>query len=194
MKIGPLRTSRIEIRDLFKAWLAISIAFAIIITGLSFTFYFLAAILISAITVGLGFLFHELAHKITAQHYGCFAEFRSFDTMLILAIIMSFFGFVLAAPGGVFIQGQVGIARNGRISAAGPLTNMVIAVIFLLLILLTPLKTIAFYGFIINSWLALFNMLPFGNFDGIKILRWNKTIYALMIIFAGALMFAQYYI
>jgi Zn-dependent protease len=41
----------------------------------------------------------------------------------------------------------------------------------------------------INSWLALFNLVPFGNFDGVKVLRWNRTLYIAMVITAFTLMF-----
>ena len=38
------------------------------------------------------------------------------------------------------------------------------------------------YGFKINVWLALFNMIPVWNFDGSKILKWNKYVYGIFII------------
>lgn len=188
IKLGFISSSRIEIRDVLKAWLAISLAFAILLRNeLPFAYSFL----IAASTVGIGFLLHELAHKLTAQHYGCYAEFRSFDTMLFLAIIMSFFGFIFAAPGAVFISGPVGKTRNGKISAAGPATNLVLVMLFLALSLLTTSKALLLifsYGFMINAWLALFNMIPFGNFDGIKIFRWNKVVYFVMAALAVAFM------
>jgi len=140
---------------------------------------------------------HELGHKIVAQRYGCFAEFRSFDQMLILAVLMSFFGFVFAAPGAVMINGPVGVRRNGKISAAGPVVNLILAIAFLWVLLMQPvgiLKVIAFYGFFINSWLALFNMLPFWNFDGKKVLRWNKKVYGIIVAVALGLMFLQNFI
>jgi len=33
------------------------------------------------------------------------------------------------------------------------------------------------YGYLINTWLALFNMIPVGILDGAKVLRWNKNVY-----------------
>lgn len=33
------------------------------------------------------------------------------------------------------------------------------------------------YGFLINTWLALFNMIPVGILDGAKVLKWNKNVY-----------------
>ncbi len=175
-----LHFSQEELKDLAKAWVAITAAFAIVLAGgmnsLIIKPYFL---IISGVAVGFGFLFHELGHKFVAQRYGCFAEFKSFDSMLVLAFIMSFFGFVFAAPGAVIIHGFVNIERNGKISVAGPLTNLIMALIFLSLSFFTTgfLQTISNYGFFINSFLALFNLIPFGNFDGIKIYRWNKTLW-----------------
>src|SRR3989344_3439619 len=108
-----ITTSKREILDISKAWIAITIAFAIVLKGGS---SFMEAVSIAAIAVGLGFLLHELGHKLVAQYYRCFAEFRSFDQMLILAVLMSFFGFVFAAPGAVMISGYVNKERNGKIS------------------------------------------------------------------------------
>ena len=194
--IGKINTSETEIKDLIKAWIAISIAFAIVMRGLlELNFY--ERFIIASVTVGTGFLLHELGHKIIAQRYGCFAEFRSFDQMLILAVIMSFFGFVFAAPGAVMISGPVGVRRNGKISAAGPIVNLVLALAFLSILLIPPtglIKVIAFYGFFINSWLALFNMIPVWNFDGVKVLRWDKTIYIIIVAIALAFMFLQNFI
>ncbi len=198
LKIGNISTSETEIKDLIKAWLAISLAFALILSDsiLSLDFYF--KFILSALTVGTGFLLHEVGHKIVAQRYGCFAEFRSFDSMLVLAIIMALFTpFVFAAPGAVMIEGKVNKRKNGIISAAGPMVNLALALIFLALIFLglpKLFKAIASYGFIINSWLALFNMLPFWQFDGHKILRWNKFAYAAIAGIAFIFVFGQNFV
>ena len=195
--IGRINTSETEIKDLIKAWIAISIAFAFVMKG-SVGLSFYQVFIVAAITVGTGFLLHELGHKIIAQKYGCFAEFRSFDQMLILALIMSYFmGIVFAAPGAVMISGPVGIRRNGKISAAGPSVNLVLALMFLSILMIPPtgiIKAIAFYGFFINSWLALFNLMPIGNFDGAKVLRWNKTVYAIMVAVAFGFLFLQNFV
>ena len=200
--IWKINTSETEIKDLLKAWIAISIAFAIFMNrfpnlkamGLSFYEIFI----IASVTVGTGFLLHELGHKLVAQRYGCFAEFRSFDQMLILAIIMAlFFPILFAAPGAVMINGPVGIRRNGKISAAGPIVNLALAAFFLIIFLITAsgfLRTIAFWGFFINSLLALFNMIPIWNLDGAKVLRWDKKTYGIIVTIALMFMFIKSFI
>ena len=191
---GGISTSETEIRDILKAWIAISIAFAIMLSKSVFSSDFYTKFIIASLTVGIGFLLHELGHKIVAQRYGCFAEFRAFDGMLLLAIAMSFFGVLFAAPGAVMISGHVNRKRNGHISVAGPVINLALALIFLALVfanLPDLFKSIAYYGFVINSWLALFNMIPFGFFDGYKILKWSKISYGAIVAAGFALMLLQ---
>ncbi len=36
-------------------------------------------------------------------------------------------------------------------------------------------------GFQINFWLGLFNLIPFGNFDGKKILNWDRYVWMGMV-------------
>jgi len=178
IKIGGFSTSKVELVDLLKAWIAISIAFGIVIGGLRFDAGFIFSLVLAAVTVGVGFLFHEMAHKMVAQHYGCAAEFRSNDQMLLMAIVISFLGFVFAAPGAVMIAGHITKKENGIISVAGPVTNLIVAICFLSMMFVLPVLGIVWqYGFMINSWLAVFNMIPIWNLDGKKVLAWNKGIY-----------------
>jgi len=200
MKKIKLNTSKIELRDISKAWLVLSLAFAFVFSGISFfsgnlqnlfAFDFLRIFLISLFTAGLGFLLHELAHKFVAQHYGCVAEFRAFDQMLYLALgLAALVGFIFAAPGAVMISGMITRKENGIISLAGPTMNYLLALLFLGLTFLLPVWTFVFaIGFQINLWLGLFNLIPFGNFDGLKILNWNKIIWGLMVSFGVFFLF-----
>jgi len=206
LNLRNFKTSEREIADIIKAWLAVSAAFAILLTQADIPLFadgfwrsFNVNLIISSLTVGIGFLLHEIAHKIVAQKYGCSAEFRSFDSMLILAVAMSFTGFLFAAPGAVMIQGRVSNSRNGKISAAGPLVNIALALMFLMFIL-AGLATagifgnIIKYGFIVNSWLALFNLIPVWNFDGAKVFRWNKAYYFGITAFSVLLVAGKKYI
>ena len=77
--------------------------------------------------VALSFIGHELGHKIVAQKFGMWSEYRMFPMGLALSLVMSLVGFLIAAPGAVMIRGN-GITNeeNGRISIAGPAVNMVL--------------------------------------------------------------------
>lgn len=185
-------TSRTEMIDIAKAWFAVSLAFALVYGGayllggsLSriFSPWFLWIFLVALFTAGIGFLLHELAHKLVALHYGCLAEFRAFPQMLYLALgLAAVTGFIFAAPGAVMISGVVTRKENGLISLAGPAMNYLLAFLFLFLIPFFPVvEQILAIGFSVNAWLGLFNLLPFGNFDGRKIFDWNKVVWGGMV-------------
>ncbi len=194
---GRIKTSSVELIDITKAWLALSFAFAAVFGGFNlsagsiggiFSITFARYFIIAVVTAGLGFLLHELSHKFVAQHYGCAAEFRAFDQMIYFAIGLALaVGFIFAAPGAVMIAGMITRRENGIVSAAGPIMNYVLGLIFLgMAFVFTASPTLALagaVGFKINMWLGLFNMIPFGNFDGIKIFHWNIPLWAGMVAF-----------
>jgi len=174
-----------EIKELFKAWLALSVAFAI--ASRNGSFFSPRLLASSALTVGVGFLIHEMGHKFVAQRFGYPAEFRSFDLMLVVAVLMSFTRFIFALPGAVFVGGLPSFEENGRISAAGPAASLLLASVFLALAGVfgrTTFGDLLSDGFRINSWWALFNLLPLGNLDGRKILVWNKIVYGGLVLTA----------
>ena len=80
----------------------------------------------------------------------------------------------------------------GKISLAGPVTNIAQAIVFLALESFTTnsgVSVLAYIGILINSSLALFNLLPFGVFDGAKILRWDWRAWLAAAATAGILYF-----
>ncbi|MBU0466664.1 MAG: site-2 protease family protein [Nanoarchaeota archaeon] len=193
-----MRFSHREKKDLLYAGLLISLAFAILLSGgyralLSLNSSFLVIFFIAFLTAGLGFLLHEMMHKYVAQSYGYLAEFQAYYRGLYLALAFSFFGFIFAAPGAVVIRSYSHISRerNGKISLAGPLTNLVLAVLFLIPLLLVSnaglLGALFSYGLTINSLLAAFNMIPVMPFDGAKIKDWSVGVYAITVIAAVGL-------
>ena len=138
------RISRREEFDLFIAWIAISLAFAIIFlrddTGRADPVVALLFLGISLFTVGIGFILHEMAHKFTAIKYGFWAEFRKDNTMLVVAVALAaLVGVVFAAPGATVIYDTNGrgISReqNGKISVAGPIVNLVLCIPFAALLI-----------------------------------------------------------
>jgi len=155
----------------------------------------------SLVAVLTGFVTHEMGHKFAAQKMGYRAEFRYSMSGLLLALFLSMFGVLIAAPGAVMIYGRLTKRENGITSLSGPAINTVWATLFLgahflLSAAAVPesglkwdiLWTIVVYGFIINTIFAAFNLLPIRlfNLDGYKILEWNKTVYFL---FAGVVGF-----
>ncbi|MFQ6127832.1 MAG: site-2 protease family protein [Thermoplasmata archaeon] len=196
-----IRFSNIEIQQITISILVLAVAFTIVLSNpfspSSSITYIAIIFVISLIAVLTGFLLHELAHKVLAQKYGCWAEYRMSTFGLLFALITAFFRFVFAAPGAVHISGYISKEQSGKISAAGPLTNAVVAGLFIgIALLIAPLAPSlifipAFIAFI-NTFLAFFNMLPFPPLDGSKVIAWNFVSYVLILVLIGAL-FAMWY-
>ncbi|MDD4566434.1 MAG: peptidase M50 [Methanoculleus chikugoensis] len=186
----PLR----ERRDLLIAWLAISIAFTLIfVRGMVsldvLVFYFA----MSLVTVGVAFVLHELAHKFAAMRYGYWAEFQKDNQMLLVAVVMAaLVQVVFAAPGATYVYGNATRTENGRISAAGPITNLLLCIPFAALMLLSGGGLLALVGLVglrVNAMIATFNMLPISVLDGRKVLAWNPVVFAVLIVASAGLLF-----
>lgn len=187
-----------EVRDLIIAFIVISLCFAIVEGGRD-TNLVLNILPIVMVGVGAGFILHELGHKFVSMKYGYWAEFKLWPQGLIFALVTSFFGFVFAAPGAVYTYANYMTDEiNGKISIAGPIVNIVLALIFLAIAV--AVYPDAFYsetsalifiissvGYSVNSFLAVFNLLPIGNLDGSKVLDWNFGIWIITIAIAGVL-------
>ncbi|MEI6796154.1 MAG: site-2 protease family protein [Methanomassiliicoccales archaeon] len=187
---GSVRFSRREILNIIIAAAVLTAAFTIFflpsaqsILKVSWQEALPYALGISAFVTVVGFLLHEFAHKFLAQKYGAWAEFGLYPLGLLMCLVFSFFGFIFAAPGAVYIQGNITKRQYGIISIAGPLTNLAFGIVFMLLWIFVPVGValgFAFYmiGFL-SVWMALFNLIPFPPFDGSKVIVWSVPIWAM---------------
>lgn len=184
MSAGALDFHPGEVRDLLAAWFALGVAFALFFGGgsgvLERPAVFVELLLVSIVTAGIGFLLHELAHKVVAIRFGQVAAFRANYPMLLFAILAGLAGFIFAAPGAVYHRGRITARENGLVSVAGPWTNIILGFLFapLVLVDVAIVARIGIYGVLINLFLAAFNMLPFGPLDGRKVLAWSKAVFA----------------
>ncbi len=189
-----LTFSRREVGDLLLAWVALSVAFGVFFYGggpLVFEALQTGIVgplaritLLSAVTAGVGFLLHELGHKVAAVQFGQRAAFRADYGMLFLAVVTALAGFLFAAPGAVHHTGRITKRQHGLIALAGPVVNLVLAVVFAALWIgggalgVALLREIGQWGVAVNLALAAFNMLPFGPLDGATIREWNTVVWA----------------
>lgn len=174
-----------ELIDLAIAWITLSVAFALLLNppaaGRFAIEPFVLTTALSFVTVGVGFLAHELAHKVVAVEKGQLAEFRANYRMLFLAIMSALIGFLFAAPGAVYHRGRITVRENAMIALAGPVTNLILAVLFFpLMIFPNLLGVVGHMGVLINLFLAAFNMLPFGPLDGNSVSDWNRGVFAVV--------------
>ncbi len=148
-----------------------------------------------ALSVGSGFIFHELGHKFTAQRFGYTAVYEASPMGLLLTIFLKIItGVVFAAPGAVMIRKRQSYYSNDdryydmltqsretwKIALAGPLINVALAVVFMGIMFLSDsalMQTMGLYGAYVNVFLAGFNMIPFGPLDGAKVFKHNPAMW-----------------
>ena len=194
VRTNRLSTSRTEILHILVATVVLSVDLALLRTTFVRTGIlavpdpaeipqFLPFGVVAALT---GFVVHEMAHKVSAQRHGFWAEFRMSPLGLLLSLLMSaLIGIVFAAPGATMIGGMGDVREWGRTSLAGPAVNLVEGSAFLLAAFggasagvgagwIESFLILAF----LNTWWATFNLVPAGPLDGRKVWRWSRPIWA----------------
>ncbi|MCL1977151.1 MAG: hypothetical protein FWG55_03460 [Candidatus Bathyarchaeota archaeon] len=181
---SPKELKHIGIAALLVIGIGFSIGFYNNIYGGNWSIAMMAVFSVCMMT---SFLAHEIAHKITAQKRGLWAEFRLTMWGAILTLVSVILPFKLIAPGAMMIGGTADRRGILKISIAGPITNIIFASVFFALSLALRL-TIGQYSFIfayvgfINAFMAVFNLIPIGVLDGFKIFSVNKKVWAIAFI------------
>ncbi len=177
--------SRREIRDL---------SIAIIIVGFIFSFrdwgigsnvdvpYGIRNFIISIVIAAISFFVHESAHRIFALWIGFKAEFQLWWGGLITSLVLAFAsnGLIqLVLPGGmvlaVLVRHRLGEFRyglnyweNGIIAMYGPLSNLFLAFIAKLFLVLFPASAFFQKLLFMNVIFAICTMLPIPPLDGVN--------------------------
>ena len=188
-----------EIRGLIIAFVVLSFCFAISNVGLDLK-GIISLMPIVMVGVGIGFILHELGHKYMSIKHGYRAEFELWPLGLVIAFVTAFLGFVFAAPGSVKTYAdEMTDEINGKITLAGPMANIGLAILFILIAaLIYPFSThlelfrlmylICTVGFSVNAFLATFNLLPFYSLDGTKVMKWSVGVWITAFAIAAIMM------
>jgi len=161
----------------------------------------------SALWLGLivvvSFLLHEFAHKFVAQLYDLWAEFRLIFSGVLVTLLSILSPLKFLAPGVVMISGPSHWHTVGKTALSGPLVNLFLGLFlfglsFIFQNVTVPalfsqvnLHHILLIGASINADIGIFNMLPFGPLDGLKVIEWRFTVwiavFAMLLAFRVAL-------
>jgi Zn-dependent protease len=164
--------------DDWLAGLAVFGVFAVILTG--------------------SFMAHELAHKVTAQKMGLWAEFRLTmwgAVLTLISVITPFFKII--SPGAVVVSGSSSHAEMGKISLAGPMINIFLSIVLFGFAFGTRFFLPDFYLLLLlaaflNGFMAVFNLIPIGILDGFKIYSWDKKLWGIVFAASAALTIMAY--
>ena len=170
-----------EFKELLISALAITFIFAFDIV-MNFNYSILSRFQVFLIYfgfVGISFIVHESAHKFTAKSRGAWSEFRMWAKGLGFALLMRIIGGpIFIAPGAtLWVKRNATIEDRGKVSAAGPISNIILAIVFWILSFFMPLMKI---GISINLTLAMFNLFPFPPLDGYSIFSWKPLIWVFL--------------
>jgi Zn-dependent protease len=152
------------------------------------------------------FFLHEIGHKISAQQYNLWAEFRLDPQGALLTAISILLPFKFVAPGAVMIRANdySEVPAMGKVAGFGPAVNVVIGGFYLIatgfffiIATLTTINvgllyTVFSYAAGFSFFLGVFNMLPFGPLDGKKVKYWNNNAFWILMSISLILAFETY--
>ena len=203
------RFSNIEIKHLLigtSLFTAVMISFYIYDpASLSNPNTLLEIFLLVILTAPLFFL-HEIGHKINAQKFNLWAEFRIDTQGALLTLVSVFLPLKFVAPGAVMIRANdySEVPAMGKVAGYGPAVNiflggiyLIMTGIFALILELTNIDvgllfTVFFYASGFSFFLGVFNMIPFGPLDGKKVKYWNEQAFWILFGITAALAIETY--
>ncbi|MBI4150484.1 hypothetical protein HY488_03700 [Candidatus Woesearchaeota archaeon] len=152
--------------------------------------------LVNAILIAtLAFLVHQSAQRIVALSVGFKLEYRIWMYGIIIGLALTIVSrgkLWLLAPGGIIayhlVGHRIGSFRYGlnywplgMIGLVGPLSNLVLAMVFKLLLLLAPTNVLLQQAMVFNIWFALFTILPIPPLDGSHLFFASRLMYMFML-------------
>lgn len=195
------------------------IILSILILSFAFMFSFfhkagVIIFLISFIITTISYIIREYAHYSSAKKFGFKSEYKLWAPGAVIAAISSLFPFTFAVLGYVKLESKyhdhvdvnlndigpfkweipLGI-RKALISYMGILSNLGIGMFFLAFplfdILTLPFNFFKFGAFI-NLSLALFNLLPVPDLDGIRVMVWRASVWVSTTLITAILLILVY--
>jgi len=150
--------------------------------------------------VAISLLAHELSQKLVARWFRLETTFKAWGSGLLLGWILALVGGFFPAYGSTYVKQldwwyEPKRDKTGIIFAIGPIVSLALAITFWTLPTLAastvPVSS-AKVGYTTNLLIVIFNLMPIqaaGGFvwDGKKILMWNKTVWATLVIATSAL-------
>lgn len=170
-----------------RGWLGIF--FSIILMSVAFTIQKISIVffLQCLVIVGGSYFLHEFLHRVISDDEGIDTKCEFWPIGAILTVVSAILSggtAVLAIPTVVKIKGkeesrwmkekvEISAREIGLASISGPLSNLLLALGFLALYNLFGLPVLRL-GALINTWIALANLIPLPPIDGAKIMSWDR--------------------
>jgi len=149
--------------------------------------------------VAVAMAVHEFVQRKVAKRFGCSAAYEMWLPGVVFSLLMVLAGVKLIIVGGTAVvaykfsrwgmrERHASFDEVGIISMAGPVANLVLATA--LKAFAGPVGWAAAAGYLsdINTWLAVYNLIPLKQLDGGGLLMWSHTHWLFMMIWAALLL------
>jgi len=179
----PVRLNSLLRNEIIHLAIGTMLVMGVGLSLLRFSMNSLTSLIVLSLGFALSFIFHELAHKFVGLRKGFSARFRLNTIGIIITAASIFLPIKFVAPGAVVIRGFSNLRDLCMIALAGPLANLVIALgILFSSIVFSDFPFFASQGLrtlgLLNAYIALFNLIPLGPLDGLKVFTYSKTYWA----------------
>lgn len=158
-----------------------------------------------SLVVAVSLLAHELSQKLVANKIGLETTFKAWGSGILFSWLLALVGIVFPAYGSTYMK-QLDWRydpekdKTGVVFAIGPLISLVLCFAFWAISKLTAkslLAVLATVGYVTNLLIVILNLIPIqaaGGFvwDGKKILRWNKTVWIMLVITTSILIILNF--
>lgn len=194
-----------EIKHLLLSFIAVSIIFSIHLTN---KFHwslneFIPVLALTLIVFVISLIVRTYIQKKIALKYRYTIQYKIYSYGLIFSIITMIFSILVLLPSYIdygLYERMISDNDKYKISTVGPIFNIILAVIFMIILLIIKAYTsfdlvnVNFYimltaiiGFNVNSYMAFFNMIPFVVTDGLSIFNHKTSVWIILIVISGIL-------
>ncbi|MBU2560718.1 MAG: hypothetical protein KKD17_00310 [Nanoarchaeota archaeon] len=151
-------------------------------------------LIITLILVAIAMAVRELAHRTIAIWLGYKSQYKLWLLGLVIGLVVAFVsnGYLFFIAPGTMIITHLAVHRLGKahyelsykhlgwIAMAGPIANMLLAVVFKTLSVATAIPVFE-KAMIINIWIALFDMVPIPPFNGSRTFFGSRYVYVFVL-------------
>ncbi|MBE6487134.1 MAG: hypothetical protein E7Z86_00210 [Methanosphaera stadtmanae] len=194
-----------EIKHLLLSFIAVTIIFSIHLTNKYHwsTNEFITVLPLTLIVFVISLILRTFIQKKIALDYRYTIQYKLYSYGLIFSIITMIFNIIVLIPSYIdygLYERMISDNEKYKISLVGPVFNIILAVIFMIILLIIKpyfslnIVDINFYimlaaiiGFNVNSYMSFFNLIPFVVTDGLNLFNYKTSVWIILIVLSGIL-------
>lgn len=149
----------------------------------------ISTFILSFFLISVSLMIKLTAHKLTAKKYDCTAVYKFDYNLFLIALLIGLISnsaLIFAVMGSITVAsayisrlghkfGNVTLREKGLINLSGPMMNIILALIS---IILHPVNPVIFQELLrLNVFMSMFSLIPLPPLDGSKVIWWNRLVW-----------------